>query len=96
MTCYQEIACPKCQSNEIVTAGHSPNGVQRYRCKNPECPTKSFMLQYRYRAYEPGIKTQLVDMAINRSGVQDTVRAGQSRLNYPEDSKQIIIIPSDL
>lgn len=74
MTCYQEVACPHCASKDIKTAGHSASGVQRYRCHNPECPTKSFMLEYRYRAYEPGIKTQLLDMAINGSGIRDTAR----------------------
>ena len=32
------------------------------------------MLQYRYKAYEPGVKEQVVDMALNGSGVRDTVR----------------------
>jgi len=36
----------------------------------PDCATKSFMLEYRYRAYKPDIKAQLVDMAINGSGVR--------------------------
>jgi transposase-like protein len=74
MTCYQEIACPNCQSKNIKTVGLSANGVQRYRCNNPACPTQSFMLEYRYRAYAPGVKTQLLDMAINGSGIRDTAR----------------------
>lgn len=74
MTCYQEVTCPNCNSNDIKTVGLSAKGVQRYRCNNPECLTKSFMLEYRYRAYEPGIKTQLLDMAINGSGIRDTAR----------------------
>jgi len=32
------------------------------------------MLNYRYRAYEPGIKAQVVEMAINSSGIRDTAR----------------------
>ncbi|OQX12488.1 MAG: hypothetical protein BWK73_14890 [Thiothrix lacustris] len=32
------------------------------------------MLTYRYKAYQPGIKTQVVDMAINSSGIRDTAR----------------------
>jgi transposase-like protein len=32
------------------------------------------MLAYRYRAYEPGIKEQLVDVAINGSAIRDTAR----------------------
>ena len=32
------------------------------------------MLEYRYKAYEPGIKKQVVEMAINGSGIRDTSR----------------------
>ena len=32
------------------------------------------MLEYSYKAYEPGIKERLVDMAINGSGIRDTAR----------------------
>ena len=32
------------------------------------------MLDYRYKACEPGIKAQVVDMAINGSGIRDTAR----------------------
>ena len=32
------------------------------------------MLEYCYRAYKSGIKEQVVDMAINGSGVRDTAR----------------------
>jgi hypothetical protein len=32
------------------------------------------MLNYRYRAYEPGIKAQVVEMAINSSGIRNTAR----------------------
>jgi transposase-like protein len=74
MTCYQEITCPKCASNNIAKSGLSAHGVQRYRCQHPGCPTKTFMLNYRYRAYEPGIKAQVVEMAINSSGIRDTAR----------------------
>jgi transposase-like protein len=30
------------------------------------------MLSYRYKALEPGVKRQVVDMAINGSGIRDT------------------------
>ncbi len=36
--------------------------------------TKTFMLDYRYKPCEPGIKEQVVDMAINGSGIRDTAR----------------------
>jgi transposase-like protein len=74
MTCYQEIACPDCGSHQVVKAGYSASGERRYRCCHSDCPTKSFMLTYRYKAYQPGIKAQVVDMAINSSGIRDTAR----------------------
>ena len=74
MTCYQEITCPLCNSNHITQAGRNAYGEQRYRCQEPDCQTKTFMLKYRYRAYEPGIKEKVIDMAINGSGIRDTGR----------------------
>lgn len=74
MTCYQEITCPNCCSNHITKSGWSTQGIQRYRCQKQDCPTKTFMLKYCYKAYEPGIKEQIVDMAINSSGIRDTAR----------------------
>ena len=74
MTCYQEITCPRCDSKHITQAGRNAHGEQRYRCQEPDCPTQTFMLKYRYRAYEPGIKEKMIDMAINGSGVRDTGR----------------------
>jgi len=74
MTHYQEITCPKCGGNDLMKAGRNAYGEQRYCCQAADCPTKTFMLTYRYRAYEPGIKEQAVAMAINGSGIRDTAR----------------------
>jgi len=57
-----------------MKSGRSAEGTQRYRWQNPDCTTKTFMLAYRYKACEPGIKEQVVDMAINGSGIRDTAR----------------------
>ena len=74
MSCYQQITCPKCNSKHVVKVGKSISGVQRYSCQNQECLAKTFMQKYRYKAYEPGIKEQVVEMAINGSGIRDTAR----------------------
>lgn len=74
MTCYQEIVCPECGSNQITKSGRTQLGTQRYRCQNEGCLTKTFLLDYRYKAYVPGIKRQVVEMAINGSGIRDTGR----------------------
>lgn len=54
--------------------GRSAVGTQRYRCRNPDCTTKTLMLAYRYKACERGIKEQVLDMSINGSGIRDTAR----------------------
>ena len=74
MTCYQEIVCPECGSNHITKSGRTEQGTQRYRCQNEDCSTKTFLLDYRYKAYMPGVKRQVVEMAINGSGIRDTSR----------------------
>jgi transposase-like protein len=66
-------AAHKCSSDQITRVGKSASGEQRYRCHSQNCLTITFMLGYRYTAYRPGIKEQVVDRAINDSGVRDTV-----------------------
>jgi len=74
MKCYKKVECPKCESDEIGRAGRNENGVQRYRCKNEKCEKKTFVLKYRYKAWEPGIREKIIEMAINGSGTRDTGR----------------------
>ena len=74
MTCQINVSCPRCGSEHVTRAGKSISGEQRYRCRSEECPTVTFMLAYRYTAYQPGIKKKVIDMAINGSGVRDTAR----------------------
>ena len=72
--CYTQVHCPKCGGNDVENFGYSVHKVPRYFCCNAECETKSFMLEYRYKAYEPGVKEKTVDMAINGGGIRDTSR----------------------
>jgi len=74
MTCSEKIHCPTCGDTQVVKVGKSAQGSQRYRCQSSICATKTFMRDYRYQAYVPGVKKQLVDMAINGSGIRDTAR----------------------
>ena len=57
-----------------MKAGKNARGTQRFRCQNSECETQTFMLEYRYIAYESGIEEKVVEMAINGSGIRDTAR----------------------
>lgn len=80
MKCYQEVACPNCRCNHIMKLGKNAQNIQRYRCENNTCPMVTFMLSYRYNRYNrynacaPRIKEQCVEMAINSSGIRDTLR----------------------
>ena len=74
MPYYQEITSPKCGSNHLIKAGKSDLGIQRYCCQNQDCSTRTFMLEYRYKAYKPEIEEKIIDMAINSSGIRDTAR----------------------
>jgi transposase-like protein len=70
----QVLYCPYCQSTDIVRHGTPRQGKQRYRCR--ACPGRgrTFLLAYAYAGQSPEIKRQIVDMALNASGVRDTAR----------------------
>jgi insertion element IS1 protein InsB len=71
---YVPIECPYCHSTEVIKAGKQANGAQRYRCQNDRCARRIFLLQYHDRGRVPEIRRQVVDMAINGSGIRDTAR----------------------
>ena len=70
----EPICCPRCHTTDGVKNGQSAEGKQRYRCRNAECTRASFILNYSYRGYLPEVKQQIVDMAVNGSGIRDTAR----------------------
>ena len=65
MTCYQKIHCPYCDSTKIIKSGKSITDTQRYLCQNTDCDVRTFMLDYRYKAYEKGMTEKIVERAIN-------------------------------
>src|SRR4030095_16871237 len=71
----QVLPCPHCQGTDIVRHGKSPEGKQRYRCR--ECREgrgRTFLLDYTYAGQSPEVKQQIVEMAMNASGIRDTAR----------------------
>jgi len=68
------VQCPECGSPEVVKYGQQPNGTQRYRCKNPHCQRRIFLRQYHNTGWELEVKQQMVEMALNGSGIRDTAR----------------------
>ncbi len=69
-----EVRCPFCMSTDIVKRGNTSNGKQRYGCENEDCGHTTFILDYSYLGCLPDIKDQILDMAVNGSGVRDTAR----------------------
>jgi len=71
---YVPVQCPYCQSTKVIKAGKQANGAQRFQCQNGQCARRIFLLQYQDRGRAPEIHRQVVDMAINGSGIRDTAR----------------------
>lgn len=62
------MAATKSQSPVKQSKGHNVTDARMRSCS-----TKTFLLDYRYKACVPGIKHQVVEMAINDgSGIRDT------------------------
>jgi insertion element IS1 protein InsB len=71
----QVLHCPYCQSTDIVRHGTTPEGKQRYRCRACRLGRgRTFLLEYAYAGQAPEVKRQIVDMAMNASGIRDTAR----------------------
>jgi len=71
----QVLHCPYCQGIDIVRHGKSPEGKQRYCCRQcREGSGHTFLLEYSYAGQSPEVKQQIVDMAMNASGIRDTAR----------------------
>ena len=73
------VSCRYCGNQDKVRRkGVSTNGHQRYKC---EACSRSFQLDYAHRAHQPGIKEQVIEMALNGSGVRDTARVLKINMN---------------
>jgi transposase-like protein len=70
----EAVHCPICAGIDIYRHGYSATGKNRYICRNTECTRKTFIIDYTNKGYLPGVKQQIVDMAMNGSGIRDTGR----------------------
>ena len=50
------VQCPECGSPEVVKYGQQANGEQRYRCNNPSCQRRIFLLQYHNTGWVLAVK----------------------------------------
>ncbi len=69
-----QVSCPDCHSTQVIKAGTQPNGTQRYRCQHPTCERTIFQLTYVAHDRLPETQRQIVEMALNGSGIRDTAR----------------------
>jgi len=73
------VLCRYCGNQDAVRCkGLNTNGHQRYRCETSQ---RSFQLDYFHRAHQPGIKQQVIDMALNCSGIRDTAKVLKINMN---------------
>lgn len=71
----QVLHCPYCDGMDIVQHGTTPEGKQRYRCRAClQGRGRTSLLEYAYAGQSLDIKRQIVDMAMNASGMRDTAR----------------------
>lgn len=69
--CYEEVACPRCSSLNVKKNGISAQYKQRFRCK--ECE-RQFITDYIYQAYKAGVRSLVLPMTMNGSGIRDISR----------------------
>src|SRR4028118_782737 len=70
----QVLHCPYCQGTDIVKNGKTRQGKQRFMCREELCQGRTFLLNYAYAGQSRQVKQQIVDMALNGSGIRDTAR----------------------
>ncbi|HMF58506.1 MAG TPA: IS1 family transposase [Pyrinomonadaceae bacterium] len=69
--CFEEIACPSCASRHLVKNGTTSNRKQKYLCR--AC-RRQFIRDYSYQGCRPEIRSLIVPMTLNGSGVRDITR----------------------
>ncbi len=56
----------------MIKAGKQPNGTQRYHCQQAACRRTIFQVDSSDKGRLPETQRQLVEMALNGSGIRDT------------------------
>jgi len=67
------IKCVHCGRIDVIRYGQTSNEKQRFLCRTEDCG-KTFIQDYSDKGRLPEIKQRIVDMAVNGSGIRDTVR----------------------
>ncbi len=74
MAAFIPVLCPDCQSDNVFKHGFSRDKKQRYRCENPECQRRTFILNHSHPGRTKEVKAKIVEMSLNGSGIRDTAR----------------------
>jgi transposase-like protein len=70
----QPVHCIHCQGTDLVKFALTPEGKQRYKCRGSVCNGRTFLLNYSHLGRLRSTGQQIIDMAMNGSGVRDTAR----------------------
>jgi IS1 family transposase/transposase-like protein len=104
--CYEEVACPRCSSLNVKKNGITAQQKQRYRCKDCE---RQFISDYTYQAYKAEVRSLVLPMTMNGSGIRDIsrvlristntvlrlIRKAAKRVNEPVVPKRIADLELD-
>ncbi len=69
--CYEKITCPHCSSFNLKKNGKTRHKKQKYYCK--EC-WRQFITDYSYQGCRPFIRSLILKMTLNSSGIRDISR----------------------
>ena len=76
--CFEEITCPSCASRHVVKNGTTSNRKQKYLCR--VC-RRQFIRNYKYQGCRPEIRSLIVPMTLNGSGIRDITRVLRVSIN---------------
>jgi transposase-like protein len=68
------IRCPFCENDKVVKNGKTPQGKQRYLCKNADCSRKTFVDKYTNKACDPEVRGMIYALTVNGNGTRATGR----------------------
>ncbi len=66
-----KVKCPVCGSENVSKNGTSKVGKQQYICNNKQCHKSSFILDYTYNACKSEVKSKIIPMTLNGSGIRE-------------------------
>jgi len=69
---FNQISCPDCGCIDLVKNGKQ-QGKQEFMCLEPNCK-RQFREDYSYNAYDENIRSKVVIMSQNGSGIRDISR----------------------